>query len=143
VLLSLGVHSAGLPLHMGVRAGHTSDSPAPPGASAEGLALGLDRVRGLVADSKAHCQRPLGLGLEKRVGLLTLVPCTWAVRQALEVWGQQHGALPLLREKPGRTRRESPRQWHRQSVMRHGAVEYPAGRQDVAALRCLVGHASQ
>jgi len=60
VLLSLGVSSDGLPLRMGLREGHTSDSPETPVAMAECLALGLDGVRGLVADSKAYCQRTLG-----------------------------------------------------------------------------------
>jgi hypothetical protein len=34
----------------------------------ECVALGLDGVRGIVADSKAYCQRTLGLGLEQRGG---------------------------------------------------------------------------
>src|SRR4029434_3016918 len=75
-----------------------SDSTETPVAIEECLALGLDGVRGIVADSKAYCQRTLGLCLEQRVGLLTLVPRTCAVRQELEAWGQQHSALPLLLE---------------------------------------------
>lgn len=82
----------------------------------------------MVADSKADCQRTLGLCLEKGIGLITLVPRTCAVRQALEAWGLQQGALPLLLEQPGRTRQESPRQWHGQSVMRRVEVEYSDGR---------------
>ena len=109
----------------------------------ECLALGLDGVRGIVADSKAYCKRTLGLCLEKRVGLITLVPRTCAVRQELEAWGQQHGALPLLLEKPGRTRQEPPRHWQGHSVLRRVAVEYTDGRQDVAELRFLVVHSSQ
>jgi hypothetical protein len=35
---------------MGVRAGNTSDSPETPVAIAECVALGLDGVRGIVAD---------------------------------------------------------------------------------------------
>ena len=95
VLLSLGVSSDGLPLRMGVRDGNTSDSTETPVAIEECLALGLDGVRGIVADSKAYCQRTLGWCLEQGVGLITLVPRTCAVRQELEAWGQQHGALPL------------------------------------------------
>jgi len=59
------------------------------------VALGLDGVRGIVADSKAYWKRPLGLCLEQGVGLITLVPRTCAVREEVELWGQQHGALPL------------------------------------------------
>jgi transposase len=105
--------------------------------------LGLDGVRGIVADSKAYCKRTLGLCLEKRVGLITLVPRTCAVRQELEAWGQQQDALPLLLAKPGRTRQEPPRHWHGQSVIRPVAVEYTDGRQDVAEIRLLVIHSSQ
>src|SRR5512132_1297343 len=123
VLLSLGVSSDGLPLRMGLRDGNTSDSTETPVAIEECLALGLNGVHGIVADSKAYCQRTLGLCLEKRVGLITLVPRTCAVRQELEAWGAQQGALPLLREKPGRTRQASPRQWHGQSVVRRVEVE--------------------
>src|SRR5262245_24807359 len=143
VLLSLGVSSDGLPLRMGVRDGNTSDSPETPVAIEECLALGLDGVRGIVADSKAYCQRTLGLCLEQGVGLLTLVPRTCAVRQELEAWGQQHGPLPLLLEKPGRTRQEPLRRWHGQSVMRRVVVEYADGRQDGAEIRFLVVHSSQ
>lgn len=81
VLLSLGVSSEGLPLRMGVRDGNTSDSTETPVAIEECVALGLDGVRGIVADSKAYCKRTLGLCLERRVGLITLVPRTCAVRQ--------------------------------------------------------------
>jgi transposase len=143
VLLSLGVSSEGLPLRVGVRDGNTSDSTETLVAIEECLALGLGGVRGIVADSKAYCQRTLGLCLEKGVGLITLVPRTCAVRQELEAWGQQHGALPLLLEKPGRTRQEPPRRWHGQSVIRCVAVEYADGRQDVAEIRFLVVHSSQ
>src|SRR5499427_4645183 len=143
VLLSLSVSSDGLPLRVGIRDGNTSDSTETPVAIAECLALGLDGVRGIVADIKAYCQRTLGLCLEKRIGLITLVPRTGAVRQELEAWGQQHGALPLLLEKPGRTRQEPPRHWHGHSVLRRVAVEYTDGRQDVAELRFLVVHSSQ
>src|SRR5499433_859874 len=143
VLLSLGVSSDGLPLRLGVRDGNTSDSTETPIAIEECLALGLDGVRGIVADSKAYCKRTLGLCLEQGVGLITLVPRTCAVRQALETWGQQQEALPLLLEKPGRSRQEPPRRWHGQSVMRRVVVEYADGRQDMAELRFLVVHSSQ
>jgi transposase len=143
VLLSLGVSSEGLPLRMGLRDGNTSDSTETPVAIEECLALGLDGVRGIVADSKAYCKRTLGLCLEQGVGLITLVPRTCAVRQEVEAWGQQHGALPLLLEKPGRTRQEPPRRWHGQSVVRRVSVEYADGRLDVAEIRFLVVHSSQ
>jgi transposase len=143
VLLSLGVSSDGLPLRMGLRDGNTSDSIETPIAIEACVALGLDGVRGIVADSKAYCKRTLGLCLEQRVGLITLVPRTCAVRQEVEAWGQQHGGLPLLLEKPGRTRQEPPRCWHGQSVVRRVPVEYADGRLDVAEIRFLVVHSSQ
>src|SRR5215469_2154452 len=143
VLLSLGVSSEGLPLRMGLRDGNTSDSRETPVAIEECVALGLDGVRGIVADSKAYCKRTLGLCLEQGVGLITLVPRTCTVRQEVEAWGQQQGALPLLLEKPGRTRQEPPRQWHGQSVVRRVPVEDTDGRLDVAAIRLLVIHSSQ
>src|SRR5215217_1749522 len=143
VLLSLGVSSEGLPLRMGLRDGNTSDSTETPVAIEECLALGLDGVRGIVADCQAYWKRTLGLCLEKRVGLITLVPRTCAVRQEVEAWGQQHGALPLLLEKPGRTRQEPPRRWHGQSVVRRVPVEYADGRRDMAEIRFLVVHSSQ
>jgi hypothetical protein len=43
--------------------------------------LGLDSMRGIVADSKAYCKRTLGLCLEQRVGLITLVSRRCGVRQ--------------------------------------------------------------
>jgi transposase len=137
------VSSEGLPLRMGLRDGNTSDSTETPIAIEECVALGLDGVRGIVADSKAYCKRTLGLCLEKGVGLITLVPRTCAVRQELEAWGQQHGPLPLLLEKPGRTRAESVRRWHGQSVVRQVEVEYADGRRAVEELRFLVVHSSQ
>ena len=82
--------------------------------------MGLEGVRGIVADSKAYSRRTLGLCLEHGIGLVTFVPRTCAVRQDLEAWGQQQPALPLLVEKPGRTKAEAPRRWHGQSV-------HPAG----------------
>jgi hypothetical protein len=43
----------GLPLRVGVRDGNRSESVETPVAIEEGLALGLEGVRGIVADSKA------------------------------------------------------------------------------------------
>src|SRR5499426_3138876 len=133
VLLSLGVSSEGLPLRLGVRDGNTSDSTETPVAIEECLALGRDGVRGIVADSKAYGKRTLGLCLEQGVGLITLVPRTCAVRQEVEAWGQQHDALPLLLEKPGRTRQEPPRRWHGQSVVRRVPAAYAAAQAKEAA----------
>jgi transposase len=85
VLLSLGVSGDGsLPLRLGIRDGNTSDSLENPVAIEECLALGLEGVIGIVADSKAYSQRTLGLCIEKQIGLVTLVPRTCAVRQELE-----------------------------------------------------------
>jgi transposase len=142
--LSLGVSGdGGLPLRVGLRDGNRSDSVETPLAIEECLALGLDGVRGIGADSKASRRRTLGLCLEQGIGLGTLVPRTCAVRQALEAWGQQQSAFPLLGEKPGRTKAEAPRRWHGQSVMRQVEVEYSDGRIAQEALRCVVVHSSQ
>jgi hypothetical protein len=114
-----------------------------PLAIEECLALGLASMRGIVADSKAYSRRTLGLCLERGVGLVTLVPRTCAVRQDLEAWGQQQPALPLLIEKPGRTKDEAPRRWHGQSVLRQIEVEYSDGRIVHETLRFVVVHSSQ
>jgi transposase len=54
VLLSLGVSGdGGLPLRVGIRDGHRSDSVETPLAIEECLALGLEGVRGIGADRKA------------------------------------------------------------------------------------------
>src|SRR5215510_2420493 len=144
VLLSLGVSGdGGLPLRLGMRDGNTSDSVETPVAIEECLALGLEGVHGIVADSKAYSRRTVGLCLEKGLGLVTLVPRTCAVRQELEAWGQQQPALPLLVAKPGRTKDEACRQWHGQSVIRSVEVEYSDGRVTQEALRFLVVHSSQ
>jgi transposase len=144
VLLSLGVSGdGGLPLRVGLRDGNRSDSVETPLAIEECLALGLEGVRGIVADSKAYSRRTLGLCLERGVGLVTLVPRTCAVRQELEAWGLQQPALPLLVEKPGRTKDEAPRHWHGQSVIRQVEVEYSDGRVAWEALRFVVVHSSQ
>src|SRR5215813_6824838 len=144
VLLSLGVSGdGGGPLRLGVRDGNRSDSVETPMAIEECLALGLEGVRGIVADSKAYSRRTLGLCLEHRVDLITLVPRTCAIRQALETWGRQQPALPLLLEKPGRTQDEMPRRWHGQSVLRQVEVEYKDGRVVQESLRFVVVHSSQ
>jgi transposase len=144
VLLSLGVSGdGGLPLRLGMRDGNTSDSVETPVAIEECLALGLQGVHGIVADSKAYSRRTLGLCREKGLGLVTLVPRTCTVRQELEAWGAQQPALPLLVEKPGRTQDEACRQWHGQSVLRSVEVEHSDGRVAQEDLRLLVVHSSQ
>src|SRR5262249_45833903 len=121
----------------------TSDSVETPVAIEECLALGLQGVHGIVADSKAYSRRTLGLCREKGLGLVTLVPRTCAVRQELEAWGAQQPALPLLVEKPGRTKDEACRQWHGQSVLRAVEVEDSDGRVTQEDMRFLVVHSSQ
>src|ERR687886_860971 len=144
VLLSLGVSGdGGIPLRLGLRDGNRSDSVETPVAIEECLALGLDGVRGIVADSKAYSRRTLGLCLEHGIGLVTLVPRTCAIRQELEAWGRQHPALPLLVEKPGRTKDEEPRRWHGHSVLRRVEVEDSAGRVTQEEVRFVVVHSSQ
>ena len=95
VVLSLGVSGdGGLPL----RWASVTARPVivrPPIALEECLALGLEGVIGIVADSKASSQRTLGLCVEKPIGLVTRIPRTCAVRQELETWGQQQAALPI------------------------------------------------
>src|SRR6266851_4002685 len=144
VLLSLGVSGdGGLPLRVGLRDGNRSDSTETPLAIEECLALGLEGVRGIVADSKAYSRRTLGLCLEQGIGLVTLVPRTCGVRQELEAWGQQQSTLPLLVEKPGRTKAAAPRCWHGQSVMRQVEVEYSDKRVVQEEVRFVVVHSSQ
>jgi transposase len=144
VLLSLGVSGdGGIPLRLGLRDGNRSDSVETPVAIEECLALGLEGVRGIVADSKAYSRRNLGVSLEHKINLVTLVPRTCTVRQELEVWGQQQPVLPLLVEKPGRTKAEAPRRWHGQSVRRQVEVEYSDGRIAQEELRFVVVHSSQ
>src|SRR5215467_3766092 len=144
VLLSLGVGGdGGIPLRVGVRDGNHSDSVETPRAIEECLALGLEGVRGVVADSKAYSRRTLGVCLKHQVNLVTLVPRTCAIRQELEAWGRAQPAFPLLVEKPGRTQAEAPRRWHGQSVLRQVEVEYSDGRVAQEALRFVVVHSSQ
>jgi len=144
VLLSLGVSGdGGIPLRVGMCDGNRSDSLDTPQAIEECLALGLEGVRGVVADSKTYSRRTLGLCLEHGIGLVTLVPRTCAVRQELEVWGRQQSTLPLLVEKPGRTKDEAPRHWHGQSMRRQVEVEYRDGRVALEELRFVGVHSSQ
>ena len=144
VLLSLGVSGdGGLPLRLGLRDGNRSDSTETPVAIDEYLALGLNGVRGIVADSKGYSRRTLGLCLERHLGFVTLVPRTCTVRQELEAGGQQQPTLPLLVEKPGRTQDEAPRCWRGQSVMRPVEVEWSDGRVTHEPLRFVVVHSSQ
>jgi hypothetical protein len=87
VLLRLGVSRDGLPLRRGGRDGTTVPGPSPPVALEAGGALGLDGGRGLVAARKAYGNRTLGGWLAQPVGLRTLGPRPWTVRQAVEAWG--------------------------------------------------------
>jgi transposase len=144
IVLSLGVSGdGGLPLRLGLRDGNTNDSTETPVALEECLELGLEGVVGIVADSKAYSQRTLGLCFEKQLGLVTLVPRTCGMRQALEAWGQQHAPLPLLVDKPGRTKGEPARCWRGQSVTRAVPVEYRDGRVAQERVRFVVIHSSQ
>ena len=144
VLLSLGVSGdGGIPLRLGIRDGNRSDSVETPLAIEECLALGLEGVCGIVADSKAYSRRILGLCLEQSIGLVTFVPRTCIIRQELEAWGQQQATFPLLIEKPGRTKGEAPRHWHGQSVMRQVEVEYSDGCVAQETLRFVIVHSSQ
>jgi transposase len=144
VLLSLGGSGdGGLPLRMGLHDGNTSDSIEVPRAIEASLALGLDGVKGIVADSKAYSQRTLGLCLEQQMGLVTLVPRTCAMRQEVEEWGRQQSSLPLLVDKPGRTRQELPRRWYGRSVSRAVAVEDGDGRVAVAPVRFVAVYSTQ
>lgn len=85
----------------------------------------------------------MGLCLERGVGLVPLVPRTCAIRQDLEAWGGQQLALPLLGEKPGRTKDEAPRRWHGQSMVRQGEVEDSGGRVAQEPVRFVVVHSRQ
>jgi transposase len=144
MVLSLGgSNDGGVPLRMGLRDGNTSDSTETPVAIEECLALGLEGIIGIVADSKAYSQRTLGLCVAKHIGVVTLVPRTRLVRQELASWGQQHAPLPLWVEKPGRTKRDEPRRWRGHSVERAVTVEYADGRMAQATMRFLGVHASQ
>jgi len=93
VLLSLGVSGdGGVPLRLGVRDGHRSDRVETPMALEECLALGLEGVRGMVAESQADRRRTLGWCLEHTIDVVTLGPRTCAVRQELDAWARQQPA---------------------------------------------------
>ncbi len=144
VLLSLGVSGdRGILLRVGIRDGNRCDSVETPLSSEECLALGLEGGHGIVADRKAYSRRTLGLCLEHKIDWVTLVPCTCAIRQALEAWGQPQLALPLLVEKPGRTKAEAPRGWHGPSVMRQVGVEYSDQRVVQEEVRFVGVHSSK
>lgn len=144
MLLRLSVSDdGGVPLRLGMRDGNTSDRSETPVAIEECLALDLHGVHGIVGDSKAYSRRTLGLCREQGVGLVTLVPRTCTVRQALEAWGAQQPAQPLLVAKPRRTQDNACRQWHDQSVTRAVEVEDSDGRVRQEDGRFLVVHASQ
>jgi transposase len=144
VLLSLGVSGdGGIPLRVGRRDGHRSDRVDIPVAIEECLALGVEGVRGIVSDRQAYSRRTLGICIEHKIDLVTLVPRTGAVRQALEAWGREHPLWPLLVETPGRTQTEAPRRWHGQSGRRQVEVEDRDGRVAQEELRFVVVHSSQ
>ena len=144
VLLSLGVSGdGGLPLRMGLCDGNTSDSVDVRQAMQDSLALGLVGVKGIVADSKAYSQRTLGFCVEQQVGLVPLVPRTCAIRQEVEAWGQQQRSLPLLLEKPGRRRQDTPRRWYGRSVTRQVEVDYEDGRVALEPIRFVAVYSHQ
>jgi transposase len=97
--------------------------------------LGLDGLRGLVADSKAYTPRTLGLCRETGIGLVTLVPRTCGIRQEVETGGQKQVSLPLLLEKPGKRRLDAPRRWYGRSVTRQVEVEDGQGQVSLAPMR--------
>lgn len=144
VLLSLGVSGdGGIPLRMGLHDGNRSDTIDVPQAITQSAALGLDGLRGLVADSKASTPRTLGLCRELGIGLVTLVPRTCAMRQEVERWGQQQTSLPLLLEKAGKRRSEAPRRWYGRSVTRPGEVEDGKGQGTLAPMRFVAVYSTQ
>ena len=144
VLLSLGVSGdGGIPLRMGLHDGNRSDTVDVPQAIEQSAALGLDGLRGLVADSKAYTPRTLGLCRETGMGLVTLVPRTCAIRQEVESWGQQQTSLPLLLEKPGKRRVDAPRRWYGRSVTRQVEVEDGEGHVTLAPMRFVAVYSTQ
>ena len=144
VLLSLGVGSdGGLPLRMGLHDGNTSDTVDVPRAIEQSVALHLDGLKGLVADSKAYTQRTLGLCLETGMGLVTLVPRACSIRQEVETWGQQQRSLPLLFERPPKRRLDAPRRWYGRSVKRQVEVEYQDGDTALASIRFVAVYSTQ
>jgi transposase len=144
VLLSLGVSGdGGLPLRLGLHDGNTSDSVDVPRAIEQSVALNLDGLKGLVADSKAYTQRTLGLCLETGMGLVTLVPRTCSIREEVETWGQHQVSLPLLFERPAKRQGEAPRRWYGRSVKRKVEVEYQDGDVALAPIRFLAVYSTQ
>ena len=144
VLLSLGVSGdGGLPLRMALHDGNTSDNVDVPRAIEQSMALTLDGLKGLVADSKAYTQRTLGLCLETGMGLVTLVPRTCGIRQEVEAWGQHQASLPLLLERPAKRQGEAPRRWYGRSVKRQVEVEYADGHIALAPIRFLAVYSTQ
>jgi transposase len=144
VLLSLGVSGdGGLPLRMGLHDGNASDSVDVPRAIEQSVALNLDGLQGLVADSKAYTQRTLGLCLEMGMGLVTLVPRTCSIRQEVEAWGQRQVSLPLLIERPAKCQEDGPRRWYGRSVIREVEVEDEKGHVTLAPLRFIAVYSTQ
>jgi transposase len=144
VILSLGVSGdGGIPLRMGLHDGNRSDTVDVPQAIEQSAALDLDGLRGLVADSKAYTPRTLGLCQETGMGLVTLVPRTYAIRQEVERWGQQQTSLPLLLEKPGKRRSDTPRRWYGRSVTRQVEVEDGQGQVTFSPMRFVAVYSTQ
>ena len=103
VLLSLGVSGdGGLPVRLGLRDGNRSDSVETPLAIEEYLALGLEGVHGVVADSKAYSRRTLGVCLEQKIGSRRGVPGAPSTRR------QQRSRLHLYPSVVGWDRGDSP-----------------------------------
>lgn len=144
VLLSLGVSGdGGLPLRLGLHDGNASDTVDVPRALEQSLALPLDGLQGLVADSKAYTQRTLGLCLETGMGLVTLVPRTCSIRQEVEAWGQRQVSLPLLLERPAKRQGDGPRRWYGRSVRREVEVEDQSGHVTLAPIRFIALYSTQ
>lgn len=144
VLLSLGVSGdGGIPLRMGLHDGNRSDTVDIPQAIAQSAALGLDGLRGIVADSKAYTPRALGLCRETGMGLVTLVPRTCGIRQEVETWGQKQVSLPLLLEKAGKRRSDAPRRWYGRSVTRQVEIEDSEGQITLAPMRFVAVYSTQ
>ena len=145
VLLSLGVSGdGGIPLRLGVRDGNRSDSVETPLAIEECLALGLEGVRGIVADSKAYSRRTLGLCLEHRIGSVTLSPahlCRPAGTRSLGA-AATHLA-PVGGETGADARPKRPAAGMGKVCIRQVEVEYSDGRVAQEELRFVVVHSSQ
>ena len=128
---------------MGLHDGNTSDTVDVLQAIHQSVALHLDGLQGLVADSKAYTQRTLGLCLETGMGLVTWVPRTCGIRQAVEAWGQQQASLPLLLERPAKRQGDGPRRWYGRSVIREVEIEDQAGHVTLAPLRFIALYSTQ